>query len=85
MAEGIMTTTEPSEEWKPQPEEWLVMITLVLISLMAALDATILVPLIPVRSDVIPKSLLPLTKIRRSLTISTGRLQAHFGPARLIF
>ena len=56
MAEGIITTTESSEEWKPQPEEWLVMIILALISLMAALDAIIIVPLIPVRSDVIPRS-----------------------------
>jgi hypothetical protein len=48
MAEDIITTTESLEEWKPQLEEWLVMITLALISLMAALDATILVPLIPV-------------------------------------
>jgi hypothetical protein len=48
MVEGIITTTESLEEWKPQLEERLVMITLALISLMAALDATILVPLIPV-------------------------------------
>ena len=28
MAEDVITTTESLEEWKPQLEEWLVMITL---------------------------------------------------------
>jgi hypothetical protein len=34
-------------EWKPRQQEWLVMITLATISLMVALDATILVPVLP--------------------------------------
>jgi hypothetical protein len=34
-------------EWKPRRQEWFVMITLATISLMVALDATILVPVLP--------------------------------------
>lgn len=41
----------------------LVMITLALISLMVALDRAILVPLIPVRSDMVPV-VITMTKIR---------------------
>lgn len=35
-------------EWRPRKGEYLVMITLSIISLMVALDATILVPVLPV-------------------------------------
>ena len=35
-------------EWKPQKQEYLVMLTLSIISLMVALDATILVTVLPV-------------------------------------
>jgi hypothetical protein len=35
-------------EWKPQKQEYLVMVTLSIISLMVALDATILVTVLPV-------------------------------------
>ncbi|KAH9211853.1 major facilitator superfamily domain-containing protein [Leptodontidium sp. 2 PMI_412] len=35
------------QEWKPHKEEYLVMITISLISLMVAIDATILVPVLP--------------------------------------
>ena len=34
-------------QWKPRRHEWMVMITLATISLMVALDATILVPVLP--------------------------------------
>lgn len=34
-------------EWRPRRQEWLVMLTLATISLMVALDATILVPVLP--------------------------------------
>jgi hypothetical protein len=56
MADNIMAGTDSTEEWKPQKGEWLIMITLALISLMAALDATILVPIIPVRRYVLPRT-----------------------------
>lgn len=36
------------EEWKPQKKEWFMMISLSIISLMVALDATILVTVLPV-------------------------------------
>ena len=39
---------EKREEWKPRKAEYLVMITISMISLMVALDATILVPVLPV-------------------------------------
>ncbi|KAF2877538.1 major facilitator superfamily domain-containing protein [Massariosphaeria phaeospora] len=35
------------EEWKPQKQEWFIMISLAIISLMVALDATILVTVLP--------------------------------------
>ena len=38
----------PEVEWKPGKQEWAVMLTLALISLMVALDATILVSVLPV-------------------------------------
>ena len=41
-----------SEEWKPQKNELLIMISLSFISLMVALDATILVTVLPVREIV---------------------------------
>ena len=34
-------------EWKPQKQEYMVMLTISIISLMVALDATILVPVLP--------------------------------------
>jgi hypothetical protein len=50
---GSGTDTEAAREtdkaWKPQYREWLIMITLSVISLMVALDATILVTVLPVR------------------------------------
>lgn len=36
------------EEWKPQKKEWFIMISLSIISFMVALDATILVTVLPV-------------------------------------
>jgi hypothetical protein len=41
----------PEVEWKPGKQEWAVMLTLALISLMVALDATILVSVLPVSSQ----------------------------------
>jgi hypothetical protein len=38
----------PAEEWKPERKEWIIMISLSIISLMVALDATILVTVLPV-------------------------------------
>lgn len=38
----------PAEEWKPEKKEWIIMISLSIISLMVALDATILVTVLPV-------------------------------------
>lgn len=38
----------PEHEWKPGKKEYAVMLTLALISLMVALDATILVSVLPV-------------------------------------
>lgn len=40
--------TPEAEDWKPGPKEYALMITLSIISLMVALDATILVPVLPV-------------------------------------
>ena len=41
---------EKTPQWKPRRHEWMVMITLATISLMVALDATILVPVLPTLS-----------------------------------
>ena len=42
------TVENPPAQWKAGKREWLIIATLVIISLMAALDATILVPVLPV-------------------------------------
>lgn len=42
--------TPEVDDWKPGPKEYALMITLSVISLMVALDATILVPVLPVSS-----------------------------------
>ncbi len=39
----------PPATWKPLKQEYLVMLTISILSLMVALDATILVPVLPVR------------------------------------
>ena len=36
------------EEWRPQKEEWLVVVSIFVLYLMVALDATIVVPVLPV-------------------------------------
>jgi hypothetical protein len=41
--------TQPVEDWKPEKKEWFIMISLSIISFMVALDATILVTVLPVR------------------------------------
>jgi hypothetical protein len=45
---GLEKGALPNEEWKPSRTEYGVMITLAVISLMVALDATILVSVLPV-------------------------------------
>lgn len=42
-------TANPNIEWKAGKEEWLIMAVIAIVSLMVALDATILVPVLPVR------------------------------------
>jgi hypothetical protein len=37
------------EDWKPQKIEWFIMLSMALISLVVAIDATILVAVLPVR------------------------------------
>ena len=46
---GLEQGLLPEPEWKPGKQEYAVMITLAVISLMVALDATILVSVLPVR------------------------------------
>ena len=41
------------EEWKPERKEWFIMISLSIISFMVALDATILVTVLPVRLPIL--------------------------------
>lgn len=38
----------PDREWKAGKEEWLIILVIAIVSLMVALDATILVPVLPV-------------------------------------
>lgn len=45
------SSEDPPDEWKADRQVWLIMITLVVISLMAALDATILVTALPVSDN----------------------------------
>ncbi len=41
----------PEDQWKPGKKEYAVMITLAIVSLMVALDATILVSVLPVSAN----------------------------------
>lgn len=43
--------TELFTDWKAGRQEWLIMIVLLIVSLMASIDATILVPVLPVSID----------------------------------
>ena len=43
------STTTPEDEWKAGKQEWLIVICLATVSLMVALDATIIVTPLPVR------------------------------------
>ena len=45
-ADPAMTT--PDLEWKAGKEEWMIILVIAIVSLMVALDATILVPVLPV-------------------------------------
>lgn len=47
---AIDSSKNPSEDWKPGRQEWLIIVTLVVIATMAALDTTILVTVLPVSS-----------------------------------
>jgi hypothetical protein len=50
---GLRSTPEassPKPEWKPGPGEWAILTCLAIVSLVVALDATILVPVLPVCS-----------------------------------
>lgn len=49
-AEQLSVDQEPKgSDWKPGKAEWLILICLALLSLVVSLDATILVPVLPVR------------------------------------
>ena len=50
ISDDIEAVNEVPAEWRPQKQEYLVMLTLAIISLMVALDATILVTVLPVSS-----------------------------------
>lgn len=47
-ASSIRVEDQVEEEWKPRRQEYLIMTTLSLISLMVALEASILTPSLPV-------------------------------------
>ena len=45
---SIPEANSPKSEWKPGPGEWAILACLAIVSLVVALDATILVPVLPV-------------------------------------
>lgn len=50
---GQKSGQEPSvsnQEWKAGRKEWMIILVIAIVSLMVALDATILVPVLPVRA-----------------------------------
>jgi hypothetical protein len=51
---------EQPSDWKPQKNEYMVMYSISIISLMVALDATILVPVLPVRMQKISHRAQPI-------------------------
>jgi hypothetical protein len=48
----ILVANSPNLNWKPGPGEWAILACLAIVSLVVALDATILVPVLPVCSIV---------------------------------
>lgn len=44
----VTATPDPDPEWKAGKEEWMIILVIAIVSLMVALDATILVPVLPV-------------------------------------
>ena len=69
------------QQWKPQKAEYLIIGCLTSLSLMAALDSTVLVPALPV--IVLPLEENPqLISLRLLHEHSTEALWTHFGPAR---
>jgi hypothetical protein len=64
IAEDVEAVNEVPAEWRPQKQEYLVMLTLATISLMVALDATILVTVLPV-SSMCTSLYLPVTDRRQ--------------------
>jgi hypothetical protein len=47
-------SADPFAEWKPSKAEWLMISCFMIVSLVVALDATILVPILPVGCSDIP-------------------------------
>lgn len=69
------------EEWKPQKNELLIMISLSFISLMVALDATILVTVLPVRmNSYIMSPIFILINLSKLHGTSTAAQSKHSGP-----
>lgn len=69
---GPVTTsaTVSQDEWKAGKQEWLIVVCLGIVSLMVALDATIVVPALPVRQSAIAS---------RSLQIANSANTEHCG------
>lgn len=42
------SSTDPFAQWKPSKGEWLMIVCFMIVSLVVSLDATILVPILPV-------------------------------------
>lgn len=74
----------PEPEWKPNSKEYAIMITLAVISLMVALDATILVSVLPVsdRSSTKNSTELSADQIRHWPLTFKAPQPMHSGPGR---
>jgi hypothetical protein len=46
--QDVPPSTDPFVEWKPTRAQWLMIVCFMIVSLVVALDATILVPILPV-------------------------------------
>lgn len=66
----------PRQEWKPRREEYLVLVILSMLSLMTALDATVLTPALPVSSQTLPWSF----KMISGRKIKVGFMGANNNP-----
>lgn len=79
------STAEVLPEWKPNKPEWLIMICLSVVSLIVALDATIVVPALPIISKALKGSATMTFWTGTSYLLTSSVFQPFLGSLSDIF